>query len=130
MKDDIKIKGEYTINGIKQHNNVGSIVITNLLNNWLYDTGDDNSAVAFVFGNGTPSDSGLGNQLFSKVITSRTKGNISLQARIQLNKDECNFDIKEIGIIDSSNRLLSYAIVDISKNDTLILNITYTLKVE
>lgn len=129
MKDGIKLKGYYTVNDTIYKNTVGNIVINNLLNNWLYNSGDDNSAKYFVFGNGVPTENGLGNEIFRKIITSRSKGNNTLQSIVQLQINEGNFNYTEIGIVDSLDRILSYATFNFNKTSNATLNVVYTLEI-
>ena len=150
MKDGISISGVYTIHDITndiitiKHNLIMSAMKTLILQFLNYSEegsppaadgldinyiayGDDDTAA-------NVADTALGNELFRKTLTDKSRSGNYLDIVGQLATTEANFNIKEIGLYvggtasTDSGTLVSHIIVDISKNSNIEYNIYYRLE--
>jgi hypothetical protein len=91
----------------------------------------------FAAGSGTStavkSDTALGSEVFRKAVTTKTYAAAKFTVKVSLAPSECAFVIKEIGIFANgintlgSGSLVSRCNVDIDKNSSTQLLITYTI---
>lgn len=149
MKDNIKIYGEYNFifldekgNFLKEENYKN--VITQNLFNGLFDALDGTACALqlthIATGDGTASalkaDTALGNEIFRKAISSKSFTATKAIFKLSLATSESAFVIKEIGAFaeatgtPGSGVLLSRCNVNIDKNASTQLLITYTITAE
>lgn len=85
----------------------------------------------FVLGTGTTavseSDTELVNQVFIKQETSKSVNGKIFVALCQLNTDEANYSIKEVGVQTTDNTLISRALFSIEKNSSITYNLIWQL---
>lgn len=84
----------------------------------------------FAFGtdasNADPSQTALGSEQFRKALTQKSANGGTVTTVVSLQTNEANFLIREIGVFGGPDgtTMLARTVVNIDKNDSLVINIT------
>ena len=151
--EDLKMHGSFLIKALDKDtgkilkiwriDNQLTVVNQNIRTQLLmgtYTGGSDGLEIKyFAFGTGnqavTANDTTLQNEVYRKQITQISNPSVGVvQSVVSLGSQECNYDIKEIGVFvgpdalgtTDSGTLLSRVLVDIEKNTNMVLNIVRT----
>ena len=151
--EDLKMKGSFLIRALDK--DTGNILKVWRIDNQLmvvnqniraqllmgtYAGGADGLEIKyFAFGTGnravTANDTTLQNEVYRKQITQISNPSVGVvQSVVSLGSQECNYDIKEIGVFvgpdalgtTDSGILLARVLVNIEKNTNMVLNIVRT----
>ena len=139
MNDKLNMFGEYHIegweNGVKTIDFKKKNVITQTLFNAFFDALDGTTTpieiAEIATGTGTntamKSDTALQTEVFRKAISSKSRTSKQFIVKLSLGTAESAFVIREIGVFTSDGDMISRVNVNIDKNSSTQLLITYTL---